>query len=152
MALLSVDYEGFMKWFYVERSRLEPCHIKLAGVMPGVWLYPGDLVCWLIWLCFVFATAGKSWTNCWNVIVRWTWSSAKWVKLSILHHSSLEDHVMNRPGSRKIPIINIRNDAKKKQLSHLRVQGQIKGRKCPGYSLELRSRSWIKISLTLDCS
>ena len=66
---------------------------KMARVMPVVWLFPVDLVCCLIWLCFVLLLLEVT-TNCCNIIVRWC-SYVRGVALSILHHSPPVYHMMD---------------------------------------------------------
>ena len=59
-----MNYEHFMKLQWVDLQLREKERLlgtvpqKLARVTPGVWLLPGDLVCWLIWLCFVLLLLG----------------------------------------------------------------------------------------------
>lgn len=84
-------YEIATSWPSAEKERfVGDVPQRLARVTPRVWLFPGDLLCWLIWLCF----AQNSWTNCCDVIARWC-SCAGWVALFILHHSPPEYRVMD---------------------------------------------------------
>lgn len=93
-----MNYECFIKLLWVlfwPSTCLELCHRSwpdsclLCDCSQEIW------ACWLIWLCFVFALAWESLTNCCNVIVRWC-SRARWVALSLLHHSPLSCCMMDR--------------------------------------------------------
>lgn len=81
----SMNYEIFYEiaasWPSAEREREAGWSyaIKSWPVTPGVWLFPGDLVCWLIWLCFVLPLLGIAE----QIVVMSLWGGVAALRVSI---------------------------------------------------------------------